>query len=343
MKYLSLIELMRVYGSDIKESHCMMHPFLKIVDNNDDADVDCTPFTITQDMDPASGQVFNTLALKKDIRSQFLVPQPPLCDAVYTMPPILEIEWLKDELDLDDENVDALQMIGYMHMLWVLQGSNFANELNHYDPAAYMRRLESLDAVIEVEDVSDTAKILMARPLPFVRLPVIRSYNTSLMYGTDFVSIFNLCNEMAYSFKEMYLHLPVMLSLFMRDIYGCKLSNWSKANQLNMEDKLKKMIAAFDQDTNCGPGKLSYSLGTVITQDDVELVRFVLTLVYDKLHELNADVGTVSYRIYKRVSGPDMTMASVRLWDMDIRWEEEMRRAEEEKKVAGMDGKDEQQ
>lgn len=339
MRYLSLIELMRLYRSDIKERHSMIRPARpngKVVDNRYNANMDCAPFSITQDISPTSGQIINTLALRYDIRNQFIGLQPPLSSAVYTMPPILEIEWLRGELDLDDADADALQMVGYMDMLWILQGGNFTEGVNHYGIEAYMQRLESLGAIIEVEDIDDTAKILMARPLLPVRLPTIKSWSLLLIYGTDFASVFGLCDQMSCWFVEMYIHLPILLALFMRDFYGCKLSNWSKADRLRIEDKLRNAISVLEAHTEYIPGKLTYSMG-VITKDDVDFMRFIFTLIYDKLHELNMDIGTVSYHEYKRVSGPDMVLANVRLCKMGISWETEMQQAEEKRKMADAD------
>lgn len=333
MKYVSLIELMRLYGRSIMECHSVLHLDYRVTSRALQSDIDYRPFAIESKTDAETGQVLNTLAFNCDVDKRPLISYTAVPDAKIVLPPILEVEWLKGVLDLGDETVEVLNQLGYMLTAWPILYT-WASEVGRTadNEGIWMDFLEDEDVIMEVETLKDTAKILAARPLPRVELPKIKSWNTIMVYAAHFPNLIERCKNQSVWVKEIYYHMPVLLALFMRDYCSDGLDGWSKHARLAMESTLQKDIHELITCIRDTSQAYTYGMSMSMTAKDIEFLRLILTIIYDKIHELNVDIGLISFSEYKNVSGPEAIRADVRLSGMRIDWDRELRRVEEEKK-----------
>lgn len=332
MKYVSLIRLMSMYGYKVKEEHCVF--YLPAADIRYEAKEDFTPFDIEINVDVKNhmtetnpDQIMNRLT-SKNICMHSNVYYSSF--NAFEVPPILEVEWLAKELGLIDEYTEVMNQMGYAYMAWVMTYVMSNKTDNNVD--RWLRYIEENEVIVEVEEVEDAPYILTEKAMPTVTLPTFRTWADVLLYGKDFPSIFYKCIEQSIGFKELYHHMPVILALFMRDYCFNKLDNWSKQERLDIENSVldfKFKLANYPQINDL---IYTYSLSSDITHKDVELMRYMLDSVYDKLHELNTRIGIISYVDYKRICGVEKTYASIRLTNMSIDWNDEIYRANRKKK-----------
>lgn len=339
MKYLSIIELMHTYGQFIKtfkrlmniDNYTSINAYAKDMDSllYDDNGV-FEPFIIkpvTESEKESTGiskeQNLNEVMLNDVIDISYRVRDK--IHSSFRLPPILEMEWLRTKLDLSDEIINVLIQISYLMTLRIMA---------EYRPNVtdYMRELESRGAIIEVEDLEDTAIILMQKKLPQIKIPTIRSWHTFLFYDTTVKDIIQRCTNQSGDTKEIYYHLPVIFSMFMVDYFGCRLKNWSAMTRIQMVETLKQLaeIEVYEM-----PRANTYTYGehSCFTRKDQELFDDIFTTMYEKLQDINKDIGTISVHNYSFIKGPDVVKANVRLSNMKINWDFEMDLAENKKEA----------
>lgn len=330
MKYVSLIGVMRLYGHKIKEWHhlCEMDSEMSTKIYSDTTDY--VPFEIKRSTDAKEGQVLYTVQYNSCRRNGHYAYSRYIPITAFDMPPILEIEWLRTQSGLERDIMDILQQLGYMFLTHVMSW--------HCDTrvtqTSWMESLDVNGIIIDVEDLSDTAAILLREEVLRINMPSVNTYYNVLMYGTDVPGILNLCMQQTDSMKEYYHHLPIMLSMFMVDCYGNEFQDWTKSERIDTESKLRAIMNTCTA-LSVHPGKrCTYGTSNGITERDVDIIRSVFGVMLEKLHEKNRKLGTISYWNYERIKGPDTVDADVMLGSMDINWESEMERARQEKETA---------
>lgn len=325
MKYVSLVDFMHMYGCDIKKYRVMvMFNDIRYLKNENSHQA---PLDINMHTNTDTGQRINNLKVNMDIET----------NSDFNMPPILEIEWFKCVLDLGDDIISVLEQLGYMVMalyradLYRFHRRDSVTESIVTETDGFMEYMERHNAILEVEDLVDTPDILSTNWLN-VELPKIRAWQDILAYGNNFIDIFNMCTEQSNLFMELYIHMPFMLAMFMLDYCKYKLSNWSKQMRLRMENAIRDKIEDIEHYVRVANSEYTYTLCTNITENDVKFVSDIFMAIYDKIHELNTNIGTISYSEYMNIERADTIMAKVRLSNMNINWNSEMNRVEREKK-----------
>lgn len=346
MKYLSVIEFMNMYGDKIEAGNNVAVLNHYEINQTFDVNKNYAPFDIMP-MDAGEKeskgipkeQVMNIVALNSLVKAEErwgsaarigYVMQDPVA-----LPPILELEWLRGELDLDDEVIDVLTQMSYFLVLHVMQCVISTSEPFK---DAVISLLESEGPIIEVVDLKDTPAILSEKPLSKKKMPKIRSWQTVLLYGHNFYDIITKCEAQTLQVKELYYHLPVLLSTFMVDYFGDELAHWNKSTRIKVEQMLGKMLGneSVYPYSIYGPNVLdndmyTYGRAMNVTEKDIELFNTVFTAINEKLVYKNKNLGIISFSEYKNLRGPDVKNASVRLSNMYIDWDVEMERAETEK------------
>lgn len=325
MKYVSLIAFMRMYGEFIRNTHRLVSPSHSAIAGKYDGDTDYTPFRIVSETDESTGQVLNTLTCigssPEVIYDMNIEP--------FKLPPILEMEWIKTQINLEDSVTDVLTQLSYKFMTYCLAWCYQRNHINMSE-SSWMKYLEDRYVIIKVDDLQDTPEIVDDVNLSAVSLPRIEDWQTYLFYGTDFVRVFELCNKQSGMGKEIYLHLPILLSMFMVEYYY-KFSCYMKSTRIEME-KLLKEKTQFGRTTNRNlilPNEntvYTYAATSRMTVRDFELISNIFTIIYDKMHEFNSNMGLISFKDYKSVQGPDIVTADIRLSDITVDWNEEIQR-----------------
>lgn len=327
MKYVSLFKFMDLYGRHIKQYHGVKSLSSAAAQRSFQPDGVYNPFTIQSNVDEETGQVLNMLRFTSDRISK--VYGYGLLDT-YIMPPILEMEWLKTELNLNDEITNVLMQLSYMFMAHIL---SLKSDVDNEPSDAWMQYLEEKGVIVEVEEVNDAPVILYMNPLPDITVPNIRSWITVLLYGSNFLEMLQVCFKHGDLFKELYYHMPFILTMFMADYHSNKLADWSANERLITENKIQDCINEVVKQAMRPDQVYTYGTSVDITQKDIEFLRSMFTIIYDKIHELNADMGLITFGEYSRIRGPETTRASVRLTHMNVKWNEEMERAKREKEM----------
>lgn len=328
MKYVSLIGLMTMYGYAVKDRHCHYNFDYNLTNVGFDRKDDFRPFVIEKDTneknhikDANPNQVMHKLTEKNSITHYSFI------SGNFVVPPILEVEWLANELGLSEEETEVMNQMGYSFMIWIMSWI-YDGEVDRW-----LHYMENEKAIIEVEDLKDTPYILAADPMPNVTPPKAKTWADIIVYGEDFPSIYRRCVSQTVSFKELYQHMPILLAIFMRDYCSNELNDWPKPLRLSVENEIQDYFVQLDSYTTKIGLIYTYSLSTGITNKDVELMRNVLIIIYNKIHTLNSKIGLISYTQYGNIRGPEKIQASIRLTGMNIKWQEEIDRANDEKKA----------
>ncbi len=322
MKYVSLIGIMQIYGGLIKEKNRYAYFNQGFCLDGLDPDEDYRFFNIHPYMNTETGQAMVTLTqANRKIYELIGYRVPERLD----IPPILEIEWMKSKLDLDENTIYVLEQMGYFYIMKIVnEGAGMI-----FDWTDYMTTGE---AIVEIEELEDAPDIMSERILPAIPLPNCNSWQYVLMYGTNFCSLFNKCYDQLNTMKEMYFNLPVLFGMFMFHYYHNKLGDYFKSNRLDCEYLLKAWIEKLDKCLESAKTfsveKYTYGLTRDVTVLDVQLMLSVFTSIYDLIHDLNSDMGLIAYSVYDRITGPETVKASIRLSGMPNSWEDEMTRAE---------------
>lgn len=329
MKYISLMEVMRQYGSYIKDYRSTRQLSYEITSKSFDADVNYTTFDIETGTPDGAGQVMKTVTIRESVNRNTAIN--PYVPTQSVMPPILEMEWMRAVADLPDGVFSILEHMAYMFMIMIITWGEHMVQI--VDENYFNETMERLHIIKEVDDLDDTALILLACELPSISLPKIRSWTLCYMYGTSFQSLMRLCKQQSQVFKELYFHLPILLAMFMVSYEATDLKEWSKSERISIENDLEDLIAGFGP-YNIVPGNnYTYGGSTSITQRDKELLELVFNFIRGKIHSMNSNVGLITYTSYTNIRGPEITHASVRLSGIDINWRDELNKAEEEKKA----------
>lgn len=328
MRYLSLTGLLGMYGRIVKDHRNLVIPSHQMMSMPFNTSQSFDPFTIVRT--EVDGQVVVALHPRDGLVDRMTLPDMSVF-------PVLEVEWLKEELELDEDTTETLNQLSYLTMVWYLwwDRSNLA--------ASWIDYLNTQENVfVEVEDVKDTAAIISKYGLDEVSLPKIRSWTTVLLYGTTFHTIFKRCKEQTLVDKEMIFHAPIMLMLFMRDYCVDKLDKWTKQVRLIVENDIQTYMYDINRyAVNNDRREHTYGLASGITRGDIAFLRTIFNIMYTKIHELNSNIGLISYVDYKHVRGPETIKANVRLSGMDINWRDEIERADMEKGIESKSDEDE--
>lgn len=331
MKYLSLIKYMHMYGNYIKS-----HKRLIVISHSETElpyveNVEYNPFIISsvspllkEQMGISPEQQMN--CLKRNALNSVQYYNNTIPETFY-MPPVLEIEWLRTKLDLSEENIEVLIQTSYFMVMNLMANYLYGSTLD------WMASLENEGVIIDVEDLEDTPAILMNDSLSEIKVPKSYSYNMILIYAKNAHNLVDQCLKRVHVFKEVFLHLPIILSMFMVEYFENNLANWSSSTKIMMEENLGEILENYRPDVNAlNPDMYTYGRCSLPTEKDKNLWKAVLNEIYNKLRDINRNMGLISYFDYKRITGPETTRASVRLSELDIDWDEEMARVEKEKK-----------
>lgn len=331
MKYISLIKVLEAYGHQMKTMGHLKTLGYGATQNSYERGMDMRPFLITQTVEQSTGQRLkilrfdNTNSIYDTYGAQF--PNP------FTLPSVLEFEWLQQELELPKDISEPLEQLFYMLIMQLMAFlPHFRGRMTSdatLQNTECRRHLEEEGFIIDVEELSDAPVVLMPNSLPEMKLPKCRSYNTVLFYATDFRTFYHLCKEQSASFYELYIHIPAMLALFMLSYCHDGLSKWSKHTRLSMESEMKTYIENLTV-TRSYEGDCTYARSGRITTADRDFVRSIFVIIRDKLYDMNQNLGLISYSTYSSITGPETVCADVQLSGMTIDWKEEMLRAKEE-------------
>lgn len=342
MKYLSLVKFMSLYGKWMKRTNQIVILPHNEIERTIGVDVDFRPFQSIQkeaiflgNEENANGedaqpdQVINHIFRNDVIHFNYYGAEVP---ELFELPPVLEMEWLREKLDFTAEVMDVLEQLSYYVVANIL--SYVMSHARSIGTNDYEDHLEEEEVIIDVEDIEDTPAILMNEEFVDPKYPKIRNYNVGLFYDNDVVGIITQCLQQHNVFKHLYLHSPILLSMFMVDYFGNELREWGKTSRILLKEKLDGLlddyrfrVAASDY------GNLyTYGRSSIETNKDRELYCMVLEEIKAKLQKVNRNMGLISVWAYRKISGPDRTNASVRLSEMGINWDTEMQRVEEEKK-----------
>lgn len=331
MKYISLIKILEAYGHEMKTAGYLKSLGYAAIQNSYERGMDMRPFFITQMVEQGTGQRMQTLRFRAtdsiyDVyAAQF--PNP------FILPPILEFEWLQQELELPKDILEVLEQLFYMSIMQLMAFLPHFRGRMTSDAALQStecrRYLEEEGLIVDMEELSDAPAVLMTNPLPEMKLPKYRSYNTVLFYAADFRTFYHLCKEQSDSFHELYIHIPAMLALFMLSYCHNELSEWSKHARLSMEGEMKTHIESLTVASSY-EGDCTYARSGRITTADKNFIQSIFIIIRDKLQDMNQNLGLISYSTYSSVTGPETVSADVQLSGMTIDWKEEMLRVKEE-------------
>lgn len=325
MRYVSLVNIMRAYGRMIAANHMLKELGNGATSLSYNFSAYYEPFIIGSDIDENSQQVTKRLYFKKN--QPHVVFRDNIPDFI-DMPPVLEMEWLKNKLDLSSRDYEALEQLSYMYICHFLSWT--VDEDPSYD--AWTRYMEESECIVEVEELDDAPDILLAEPLHKISMPKSRySWSINLLYGHNFYELFNRCNDWTSRFKGVYYHLPLILSLFMIDYETNGLHWLDKSDRVDMENITRNYISDLNLLSKRESDRLTYGVSSGITTADTDFLQDVFDVIAGKLHDINTNIGVISYNVYNNIRGPEITQGSVRLADMKIRWNDEMERVKLEK------------
>lgn len=333
MKYASLLGTMAFYGSYVKEHRILRSLSYEAASRGYNAETEYSVFQIETAAPNGNGQIMKSLVFNRAVSINIfgcMVPNQ------VDMPPILEIEWMRARGQFSEEQMDVLEYVGYMFIMQILTGTD--NRPPHdTDQSRYYELMTGTRAVVEAEDIMDTPAILSACDFPQTTLPKIKSWNMLYIYADNFSELFRLCTGQSQSFKELYVHLPVLLAMFMVEHDAESLGKWSKSERLQMENWLQEFINNFTRYTISPGTRYTYGSSTGITRMDINLQRAVFNYIYNAIHEQNSDIGLILYSDYCQVKGPETIKADVRLSGIVINWKEELARARELEQAKGQE------
>ncbi len=338
MKYISLIRLMDLYGQWVKEFHAVLtlrypEPF--------NADREYMPFFITESQNRETGQVSNLL-VPETCTDRLMCC---LSDKRADMPPVLEIEWMRGKMNLDDEQMDVVVQLSYLYIWDILDWIYLKNEWN-LSNLWWRKYLEDEGVIIEVEELKDVPAILGTTELWSIKIPSVKTWTDYAVYGTDFEEVLCLCRKQTNKLSLFYYHLPILLSMFLCDYERDKLGSWTKRARLDAENMVANYLDDFTRAYRIQQDKYTYYMATSITDKDIHLLTSVFSIIDSKLKEINSNMGLISFWEYEKISepkedyGPQIIKADVRLTYMDILWSDEIRRVEAEKEAEENEGED---
>lgn len=332
MNYISLFELMRYYGTRVREMKSG-RTLNSSIESSFNHQTDYRPFDIRTDRQD-DGHVCNTLSIRTVYKPNTYWGRGQL-GAQYPknimMPPILETEWIASVMGLPQDQKELLTQLAYEFVIYVL---SWEVEMHSNVGTEWTEHMRANGILMDVDSMEDVPEILAAVKMNFPPSSMhrVKTWYTVIAYGTGFSDVYAECSKRSTFIGEVYLHLPVLLSLFMCDYCQNKMADWSKADRLNMENELSGLIANLNGNLMGNVNgivesdRYTYAVTTRLTSTDIRFIRSMVTLMFDRLHELNADIGTINYGNYTIIKGPEHIRACVRLTGMKINWKEEMSR-----------------
>lgn len=258
--------------------------------------------------------------------------------------PVLEMQWLRGTVALSDEYMKMMDQLSYMYIAAAI--SRVSDDAVRTDEDWLVNVLKSYGAIVDVDEATDVPKIVMNQKL--VKWDIYRNKPWQLLqlYGDSSADLILACCSFSQVFEELMLHMPLIFSMFMAEAAEGRIKGWPKGVRLNVETKLKQamdQLAAYRTKQDGQKSHLhTYCLTTYVTAADMGFVRDMLMDMAEKIEKMNEDMGIISYAQYENAGMTHSTKSAyVRLTGMDIRWDDEMARAEREKRAAAeIDGQD---
>ena len=329
MRYVSLLKTMSAYGYAIADHRDHREIGHRIMGMGLDQRGNNAMFTIETTAPDEQGQLTKMLRFRDIADADHLFSQP--ISPFITVPPIVEIEWMRENLELEETQMNVLEHMAYLFVMHVLE---WFTRFESMESGYYVSLLEQKGSIIDVEELEDTPRILSTMLCPSQKLPKISYYDVHYMYGANFPELFRSCKEKSRLDRVYYFNLPMLLTAFVVDFYGTNLNQWLKATRLSIEEELKACLATLDSLAHrmrSVHNVDTYGRGYELSDRDMALLTAVFRTICNTLHERNVNIGLISYSEYKGITGPDTTHASVRLAGMNINWNTEIKRANDEK------------
>lgn len=332
MRYLSMINLLERYNELTKEYRSL----LSLNYNNSQLPLQqgasYAPFAI------------RTMADKDGSMIKMLTHGPGMNpDRMYTMrnmpatmqfAPILEIEWMRTLPEMPGEMVDALEQIAYFTFLNVISWRDY-NEVESTELTGFDNIMERSNFFIDTEINEETATDIYQRMIGLEsrRPPKVRSWSTVYMYGSDFRELFGCCEQQSCAQKEYYLHLPMLMFMFLAEYKRTNLKYWDNGFKLRMETTMQQIIQAYNNGNDANYPVYTYGLSSGRTIRDTELLTTMFGIIKAALHECNSNIGTINIYDYNKVHGPETIRATIMLSGMNVNWQDEIIRVAHEKQV----------
>ena len=331
MRYVSLINFMNVYAAAIKE-----YNMLKSLTANTHSQLNSE----TDDLTPIHIETNPSITFEMEncqLRRLHLHPLENIqqiygrnTPTAVLMPPILEIEWLREMKSLSEEYLAVLEQLAYVYMIHSLA---WQHDVRHIDETDWVSMLNRHECIIEVEDLRDTPKIVSTNRIAKVKLPKLRSWPVYLFHAASFVDLMNRCENQSSLIREIHIHMPILVSMFMLDYCHPKghFTNWSKDDRVLCKTLLEQWIQRCSAEHNDYPDKYTYAVNAIRSRRDTDFLCDSLSFILERLKDANKNIGLITISTYCNVQGPETVHADVRLARMGIVWTDLIRAAEERK------------
>lgn len=342
MEYISLYNVMRIYGSQVKETrqlinlnwYCTSQQFTNRISH---------PFEIENRIDLETHQEIQKVGFRDAQMAQdgyfgthtgldtFI--RRRLAGGQNILPPVMEIEWMAETLGLSKTHKDVLIQISYSYIMHIWMFCRKYIALDDVTETTCKEFLSMNGALQELDNLSDCC-FITRDPLPSIRGINFRIWNVMLFYSSDLLHLIKTCCDQSMTIKSLYLHAPIIMTLFMLDDYSGRIKEWNSEKKYEMEKLLKEICDMIDNMSVVLSNYHTYGMYASLTEADQTFLKSMYEIMYNKLSELNSNIGTISYETYLNMRDSKKTNANVRLSNMRINWSDEMRRAEKEKEKA---------
>lgn len=318
MKYISLLAVADLYGSDTRERHNIYTFNYNMTGRQISQNKDYRPFIIHTRVNGETGETMKTLTFTDTVKNANPIYR---CPDTATVPPIMEIEYMRNEFagTFPADIFDVMEQMAYLYIAFVMFRRSQMD---------LSRQLEN-QCIEELEDIEDALAVMSMQKLHDYSMPKYRTYATGILYGESFAVLFRRCKNMSSSFTEYYFHLAVMFSMFLVEYKQLKLNPWSKSLRLDIVNEIRDAIKSSHGYTVLRSNIYTYCMTGSITEQDVLYVETVFNFIADAIKSMNTNMGIISYYNYTSVKGPETINASVRLSSMDVDWNDEIARAAE--------------
>lgn len=314
MKYISLLSVAELYGEVMKSNRdiqrlnmngCTGQRWLEILPHTDE-----------------TGQVWKDIQQIRQAVDETFLHSIAVNGRVVsaTVPPIMEIEYMKQVLPFGADIFDVMEHTAYLYIIIVLlqwtETSNWAAGLDD-------------GCIQELEDIKDALFVMEKNELTKRTCPKYASYHLGILYGHNFSELFHRCTAQTLEMDELYYHLPVLLSMFLLDD-SHNFKTWPEKMLLNMIDEIRDQFEEFHEYDLILTG-YSYGMGRYWTTGDLNFMETVFNYIIRKINKQKNCVKAISYSSYQRFSGPGRISTKIKLVDMSLSWDEVIERAEREK------------
>ena len=154
-----------------------------------------------------------------------------------------------------------------------------------------------------------------------------------MFHAASFVDLMNRCENQSSLIREIHIHMPILVSMFMLDYCHPKghFTNWSKDDRVLCKTLLEQWIQRCSAEHNDYPDKYTYAVNTIRSRRDTDFLCDSLSFILERLKDANKNIGLITISTYCNVQGPETVHADVRLARMGIVWTDLIRAAEERK------------